>query len=75
MYNYSIGSFYLGFAGYNLNCYSCDENVKKICDLERHIKTKHEDSQSYTCGKCAKEYVTNWRLKKHMKMHSNPRLK
>ena len=46
-----------------------------ICDFERHIKAKHEDSQSYTCGKCAKKFVTNWRLKKHIKMHSNPRLK
>ena len=27
------------------------------------------------CGKCAKTFVTNWRLKKHVKMHSNPILK
>ena len=43
--------------------------------MEIHIKTKHENHQSYNCGKCAKQFVTNWRLKKHAKMHSNPRLK
>ena len=57
------------------NCYSCNVKFKNICELERHIKTKHEDHQSYKCGKCAKTFVTNWRLQKHIKMHPNPRLK
>ena len=35
----------------------------------------HEGHQSYKCGKSAKNVVTNWRLKTHVKMHSNPRLK
>ena len=60
---------------FSLNCYSCNEKFKEICELETHIKTKHEDHQSYTCGKCAKTFVTNWRLQKHIKMHPNQRLK
>ena len=60
---------------FSVNCYSCNEKFKKICESERHIKTKHEDHQNYKFGKCAKTFVTNWRLQKHIKMHPNQSLK
>ena len=39
-----------------------------MSDLEKHIKTSHQDHQSYYCDK---KFVTKWRLQKHERMHSN----
>ena len=32
-----------------IKCDSCDKPFKNVSDLEKHIKTKHEAYQTYTC--------------------------
>ena len=40
-----------------------------LCDLENHVKTSHEDSETYNCDKCKKKFATKWRLEKHGNLH------
>ena len=54
-----------------VNCNLCDKKFQIISDLETHIKTSHEDYQSYKCHQGKKDFVTEWRLKKHARIHSN----
>ena len=54
-----------------LKCSVCEKRFKKFCDLEWHLKAKHEECQQFKCDKCKKSFVTEWRLKKHSKIHSN----
>ena len=51
-------------------CNLCDENFDRYSDLEMHIKLTHEIHQMFKCDMCEKQFVLNWRLKKHMNMHS-----
>jgi hypothetical protein len=53
-----------------LKCKMCDNKFKKFCDLELHIKRKHENHDEFECDQCKKKFVTNWRLRKHMTNHS-----
>ena len=54
-----------------LKCKICEINFDKFCDLERHIKSCHEQYQEFVCENCDKKFVTKWRLKKHTRIHSN----
>ena len=54
-----------------VECHLCDKKFQIISDLENHIKTSHEDSETYNCDKCKKKFVTKWRLEKHGNLHSN----
>ena len=52
-------------------CDICDAKFKIISDLEKHIKASHEDYQEFECYECSKKFVTEWRLRKHRKIHSD----
>ena len=54
-----------------LKCNLCDKRFQINSDLEKHIKTRHENYQSYNCRQCKKNFVTKWRLQKHERIHSN----
>ena len=51
-----------------LTCNVCTMKYKNVSDLERHIKSVHEDHEKFECGKCDNSFVTKWRLEKHVKM-------
>ena len=53
-----------------VKCELCDEGFNKMSDLEKHLKSIHESHQNYEWEKCAKKFLTNWRLDKHARMHS-----
>ena len=48
---------------------------ENVSDLERHIKSVHEDHEKFECENCNKSFVTKWRLEKHVKMHSKLNLR
>ena len=53
-----------------LKCEMCVDSFTKFCDLEFHIKKKHETYKEQECDHCGKSFVTTWRLRKHMRIHS-----
>ena len=54
-----------------LNCNLCERTFQKNCDLETHIKDNHEKYDEFSCDQCDKIFVTEWRLQKHTKIHSD----
>ena len=58
-----------------LNCNLCENTFCRFVDLETHIRTCHENHEMFTCEQCDKGFVLKWRLKKHMRIHSDRRIK
>ena len=56
---------------HSVNCDTCDTKFETILDLEKHIKGSQENYQEYECYKCSKKFVTEWRLRKHRRIHSD----
>ena len=51
-------------------CNVCNEKFEKNCDLERHVMDKHEEEKRFRCDVCDKQFVLEWRMKKHSKVHT-----
>ena len=58
-----------------LKCNLCTTKYKNVSDLERHIKSVHENHEKFDCRNCNTSFVTKWRLEKHIKMHYKLHLK
>ena len=56
-------------------CNLCGDTFKNISELEKHIKEKHDEYDTFECETCGKKFVTNFRLEKHVKMHLNVAIK
>ena len=54
-----------------LKCKLCDKSFHRFADLENHIKSDHEKHQEFKCDMCGKCFVLNWRLSKHMRLHTD----
>ena len=54
-----------------LKCRVCEMEFERFCDLEWHLKAKHKECTQFECDQCQKTFVTEWRLRKHTKIHSN----
>ena len=52
------------------NCELCDLKYDQLCELELHIKSKHEIHEEFQCAQCGQKFVTDKRLKKHKENHS-----
>ena len=50
-------------------CKTCEASFPRRSDLEEHISSTHEMSESFQCDKCTKKFVMKWRLQKHLEMH------
>ena len=46
----------------------CNNTFPENCDLERNIRNHHE-VETFECEKCDKNFVHEWRLKKHQSLH------
>ena len=53
-----------------LTCNNCENKFSTFSKLELHIKKKHVNFQGENCDQCGKKFVTAWRLRKHMRIHS-----
>ena len=53
----------------DIKCKLCEETFDKNSDLEVHIKTCHEESESHECEDCGKRFALQWRLRKHKENH------
>ena len=59
----------------SLNCNLCENTFCRFVDLETHIKTCHENHEEFTCEQCDKGFILKWRLKKHMRVHTDISIK
>ena len=53
-----------------LNCNKCHNKFSKFSDLELHIKKMHATYEDQERDNCVEKIVTSWRLRKHMRIHS-----
>ena len=53
------------------SCSFCEQTFVKNCDLEIHLKEVHDVQKKFKCTVCNKDFVLDWRHKKHMKMHND----
>ena len=53
-----------------MDCKLCEMTFDRFVDLENHIRTCHANHQVFHCDKCEKGFVLKWRLKKHMRLHT-----
>ena len=53
-----------------LKCKMCTKSFHRFADLENHIKSDHDKHQNFKCDLCGKCFVLNWRLSKHMRLHT-----
>ena len=58
-----------------VECNLCDKKFKIVSDLEKHVKNEHKEYKSHKCDECDKEFVTGWRLKKHLILHKERNIK
>ena len=45
-------------------CNLCADTFKNISELDKHIKKKHEEFDTFECETCSKNFVTKFRLEK-----------
>ena len=55
-----------------IKCQNCDKMFMKNCELELHIRSKHEEVKDYKCDLCDKRFVLKWRMVKHQESHRDP---
>ena len=48
----------------------CEKTSRRFSDIEMHIRSRRENHQAFKCDQCDKCFVLNWRLKRHMKAHT-----
>ena len=53
-----------------IKCKLCEQIFNRFSDLENHIRSNHEKHEVFHCEICDKGFVLNWRLRKHMNIHS-----
>lgn len=53
----------------SFECKCCEFSSNKMHELENHLIANHGMSKDFKCNRCDSIFVTEWRLKKHIKMH------
>ena len=48
-------------------CMLCSDRFKNISELEKHIKGKHAEYDTFECENCGKKFVTKFRSKSMQK--------
>ena len=51
------------------HCETCGHEFEGSVALEQHMITKHNAEKKYKCDICKNDFVADWRLRKHKKMH------
>jgi hypothetical protein len=51
-------------------CDVCGEGFERNCDLEHHLESCHVKEKDNECNSCGKRFHLKWRLKKHVRIHS-----
>ena len=51
-------------------CNECDTRFTQNFEMENHMVEAHQRKKQHACDVCDKEFYFEWRLKKHMKMHT-----
>ena len=51
-------------------CKMCAKSFNRFVNLLIHIKNSHEKHKVFECGKCGKGFVLEWRLGRHINLHT-----
>ncbi|CAB4066651.1 KRAB [Lepeophtheirus salmonis] len=51
-------------------CDQCGKVLPHRTALTKHIRRSHDKTKTYTCPKCNKVFFENYRLKKHLSIHT-----
>ena len=54
-------------------CATCMKQFTSKFSLEKHVCVNHENVTSFSCTWCDKSYVNAARLRRHLKVHTNPK--
>ena len=54
---------------YRYNCDDCKEKFTDCFNFDNHKLTIHDCEQNYQCNECGISFISEWKLKKHMKIH------
>ena len=54
----------------DIRCKLCDTAFEENHMLEYHLQNVHNEKKSFKCNDCERTFVLQWRLDKHVKMHS-----
>ena len=55
-------------------CIQCDASFAQKHNLNQHISTVHDGKKLVKCEICNKSFRDNYKLKRHQKVHTKPRL-
>ena len=58
-----------------LQCKLCDLKFDKNHLLETHISEVHKKIKKHKCDNCGFAFYSEWRLKKHITMHEDPKIR
>ena len=54
---------------YMYHCDECGEKFTDCYNYDNHKLTIHHFEQNYQCNECGIRFISEWKLKKHMKIH------
>ena len=54
---------------------TCKQEFSKTAELEKDLREVHKAEKNYKCINCDSSFILKWRLKKHMKMHDQEKIK
>lgn len=54
----------------SVKCSNCDRTFETRRDLEEHLK-EHDIQKEFKCDQCASEFFLEWRLKRHLRGHTD----
>ena len=52
------------------NCESCGEKFSTRSEMEIHLLNLHQKEKIHKCNECDSSFLLQWRLKEHIKTHS-----
>ena len=60
---------------HELSCGNCGTTFVRYCDLENHLIEVHKKEKNFKCNTCQKDFMLEWRLKKHILIHASSSVK
>ena len=50
---------------------NCEQTVDNRYSIEDHMVATHHNKKSFSCNECGQDFVSKWRVNKHMTIHQD----